>query len=86
MRVRYLGASEYERARVRERVAEAMLRSHVAEHYPSVRLDALRVDVLRGDAGSLVFHALATVGRDREPVELAGVIDDDGRCTRLVVR
>ena len=85
MKVRYLGPSEYERARLRERVAEALIREHVAVTYPSVVVDALRVDVLRGDAGATVYASTLRF-RDGTAIEVAGVIDDDGRATGVVVR
>lgn len=85
MKVRYLGPSEYERARLRERVAEAIIREHVAVTYPSVVVDSLRVDVLRGDAGATAYTSTLRF-RDGTTVSVAGVIDEQGRASKVVVR
>lgn len=83
--MRYLGPSEYERARLRERVADALIREHVAANYPSVTVVDLRVDVLRGDAGATAYASTLRF-RDGTTVAVAGVIDEQGRASKVVVR
>lgn len=84
MRVRYLGAAEYARARGREAAAERLIRAHVGTNYSRARLLDLRVDVLRGDLGVVAYHShvqLADI-----VVEVSGYLDAEGRPVRVHVR
>ena len=84
MRVRYLGPSEWERTRERERVAARLIRAHVEVNYPSATVLELRVDVLRGDIGATVYAGRVQL-RDIV-VDVSGVLDSDFRAARMVVR
>lgn len=90
MTVRYLSHAERERARLRERVTLALARNHLAVHYPSLRWESVRVDVLRGDAGSTVLDGVVRFPRGpsgkAQLVRVTSVVDEQGRPVRTVVR